>query len=204
VRPRDAEATKQRLVDAVGAILARDGFGRLGINAIAEEAGTDKALIYRYFGGLPDLLSAYAESTSFWPTVEEMAGGSLDELAALPLRERWEQAIHHYIEQLRKRPLTQEILAWELSERNEVTARLEDVRERRSLALMKILAVGLPAGVDLPAVAGLYASSVHYLLVRARKIRVFNGIDLRTAEGWTRLEAAAKAMVLGALHPGKR
>lgn len=204
MRPRDVEATKQRLVDAVGAILARDGFGRLGINAIAEEAGTDKALIYRYFGGLPDLLSAYAESTSFWPTVEEMAGGSLDELAALPLYERWEHAIHHYIAELRKRPLTQEILAWELSERNEVTARLEEVRERRGLALMKVLAVGLPAGVDLPAVAGLYGSAVHYLLIRARKIRMFNGIDLRTGAGWARLEAAAKAMVLGALRPGKR
>ncbi len=199
-RARDVDATKRRLVDAVGAILARDGFSRVGINAVAEEARTDKALIYRYFGGLPELLEAYAESVAFWPTVEEMAGGPLAELAALPFLARWERALHHYIVQLRQRPLTQEILAWELSQRNEVTARLEAVRERRGLLLMQILAAGVPPGVDLPAIAGLFASSVHYLLLRARRIRVFNGIDLRTEEGWQRLEAAAKAMVLGSLR----
>jgi AcrR family transcriptional regulator len=204
VRPRDADATKRRLVDAVAAILARDGFSRLGVNAVADEARTDKALIYRYFGGMPELLAAYAESASFWPTVEEMAGGSLEDLAARPLLERWEHALHCYVRELRKRPLTHEILAWELSERNEVTARLEEVRERRGLQLMKALAHDAPPRVDVPAVAGLFASSVHYLILRARKIRVFNGIDLRTEEGWTRLEAAAKAMVLGALARGAR
>jgi AcrR family transcriptional regulator len=199
VRTRDVDATKRRLIEAVGSILARDGFSRLGVNAVAHEARTDKALIYRYFGGMPELLGAYAESGSFWPSIEEMAGGDLESLASLPLRARWERALHHYIAQLRRRPLTQEILAWELSERNEVTARLEEVRERRGLVLSAVLAREVSAGVDVAAIAGLFSSAVHYLLVRARKIRVYNGIDLQTDEGWSRLEAAARAMVLGAL-----
>jgi AcrR family transcriptional regulator len=200
-RPRDVEATKRRLVDAVGAILARDGFSRLGVNAVAQEAGSDKALIYRYFGGFAQLLEAYAESTAFWPTTEEMAGGPLGELAALPLAARVDRVVASYVAQLRARPLTQEILAWELAERNEVTARLEEVRERRGLELMMVLARELPPGVDLAAVASILAGGVHYLLLRARRIRVFNGIDLHTEEGWSRLETAARAMVLGALRP---
>src|SRR4051794_19019114 len=87
-RPRDADATKRRLVDAVGTILARDGFTHLGVNAVAQQAGADKALIYRYFGGFAKLLQAYAESAAFWPTTEEMAGGPLDELIHLPLAAR--------------------------------------------------------------------------------------------------------------------
>jgi AcrR family transcriptional regulator len=200
-RPRDVEATKRRLLDAVGAILARDGFAQLGVNAVAQEARTDKALIYRYFGGFGPLLEAYAESAAFWPTTEEMAGGPLDQLTALPLAARVEQIVRSYIRQLRMRPLTQEILAWELYERNEVTIKLEDVRERRGLALMMSLAGDLPPTVDLAAVSAVLAGGVHYLLLRARRIRVFNGIDLRTDEGWSRLEAAARAMVLGALTP---
>ena len=200
VRPRDADATKRRLIDAVGAILARDGFGHLGVNAVAQEAGADKALIYRYFGGFAQLLQAYAESTAFWPTTEEMAGGPLEELARLPLRARVDRVVASYVHHLRIRPLTREILAWELVERNEVTARLEEVRERRGLALMGALAAGLPASVDLPAVSAILAGGVHYLLVRSRRIRVFNGIDLRTDEGWSRLTAAARAMVFGAIH----
>jgi AcrR family transcriptional regulator len=202
-RPRDVDATKRRLVEAVGTILARDGFLGVGVNAVAQEARTDKALIYRYFGGLPELLEAYAESASFWPTVEEMAGGSAAELAAMPLLDRWEHALRHYIAEIRKRPTTQEILAWELTERNELTARLEDVRERRGLQLMKVLAVDAPPGVDVAAVSALFASSVHYLVLRARQIRVFNGIDLRTDEGWARIQDVALSMVCGALRGGR-
>jgi AcrR family transcriptional regulator len=200
LRPRNIDATKRRLVDAVGAILARDGFMRLGVNAVAAEARTDKALIYRYFGGLPELLVAYAESASFWPSVEEMAGGPIERLAEMPLRERWTQAISCYLEEIRKRHTTQEILAWEIVERNELTAKLEEVRERRGLQLMKALAHDAPPGVDVPAVSALFAGSVHYLVLRARQIRVFNGIDLRTGEGWERVRKAATSMVLGILE----
>ena len=199
VRPRDADATKRRLLDAVGAILARDGFSQLGVNAVAHEARTDKALIYRYFGGFGELLEAYAESASFWPSLEEMAGGPPDELAALPLSARVERVVHHYVHQLRMRPVTLEILAWELSERNEVTIRLEAVRERRGLALMRALGGDLSPEVDLAAIAAVLAGSVHYLLLRARWVRIFNGIDLRSDDGWARLEAAGRSMVLGAL-----
>jgi AcrR family transcriptional regulator len=203
VRSRDAEATKRRLVEAVGTILSRDGFSALGVNAVAAEARTDKALIYRYFGGFGELLEAYADSATFWPTVEEMAGGSLEELAALPPDERSARVVHHYVLALRKRPLTLEILAWELSERNEVTARLEAVREQRSMKLLAALAHDFPPGVDLAAVAAVFGGGVHYLLLRARKIRIFNGIDLRSEEGWARLESAALSMILGAARKAK-
>ena len=56
---KNKEATKHRLITAVGTLLAREGFGALGINAVADEAGVDKVLIYRYFGGMDELLSAF-------------------------------------------------------------------------------------------------------------------------------------------------
>jgi AcrR family transcriptional regulator len=199
-RPRDVDATKRRLVDAIGTILARDGFMSLGVNAVAHEARTDKALIYRYFGGLPELLEAYAETGSFWPTVEEMAGGSLEALAAMPLLVRWEHAFSRYVMEIRKRPTTLEILAWELVERNELTAKLEEVRERRGLTLIKVLAYDVPPHVDVAAVSSLFSSGIHYLALRARQIRVFNSIDLRSEEGWARLQRTALGMVIGLLR----
>jgi hypothetical protein len=106
----------------------------------------------------------------------------------------------HYVAEIRKRPATQEIMAWELIERNELTAKLEAVRERRGLQLMKALAFDAPPHVDVAAMSALFASSVHYLVLRARLIRVFNGVDLRAEEGWARLQNAALSMILGALH----
>ena len=55
-RRRDRAATEERILTAVGEVLARDGFAAIGVNAIAKQAGVDKVLIYRYFGGLPELL----------------------------------------------------------------------------------------------------------------------------------------------------
>jgi len=191
--PRDPDATKARLLEAVGKLLARDGFEAIGLRSVAAEAGADKKLIYRYFGGLPELLEAYAEGAQFWPSNEELAGGSLSELQKLPLRERWAVVFRNYIAELRKRPLTREILRWELSRRNEVTARLERVREARGVALTAALAHDLPPHFDAPAVLALLSGGIHYLLLRAAHVRDFNGIDLQSNAGWQRLEYAALA-----------
>lgn len=61
-RPRDRAATEERILAAVGQVLARDGFAAGGVNAVAREAGVDKVLICRYFGGLPGLLRAWGAS----------------------------------------------------------------------------------------------------------------------------------------------
>ena len=88
----------------------------------------------------------------------------------MPLSARVDRVVESYIHHLRIRPLTREILAWELVERDEVIAQLEDVRERRGLALMGALAAGLEGSHDLAAVSAILAGGIHYLLVRARLI----------------------------------
>ena len=52
VSGRDSQAMRRRILDAIGAIAARDGLAAVGVNALAREAGCDKVLIYRYFGDL--------------------------------------------------------------------------------------------------------------------------------------------------------
>jgi len=42
---RNREATRARLIESVGNLLAREGFRAVGINAVAREAGVDKVLI---------------------------------------------------------------------------------------------------------------------------------------------------------------
>ena len=126
---RDRAATEERLLAAVGTVLARDGFGALGVNAVAREAGTDKVLIYRYFDGLPGLLRAWGRSGRFWPSVDEllaMQPGLLDRPAA----QRWATFFEHFIDALRARPLTLEVMAAEIVERNALTAILEEEREQ--------------------------------------------------------------------------
>lgn len=59
---KNREHTKEKIFRAVLNILEKDGFTAVGINLIAREAGVDKVLIYRYFGGMPELLAELAVS----------------------------------------------------------------------------------------------------------------------------------------------
>ncbi len=60
--PRDAEATKSRLMDAASALFATKGFGQSGVREIAAMAGVDIALVNRYFGSKEGLFRACVES----------------------------------------------------------------------------------------------------------------------------------------------
>ena len=71
---RSRRGTEERIVPAVGTVLERDGFEKVGVNLIARTAGVDKVLIYRYFGGLDGLLTSFGESADIWWTVEEIVG----------------------------------------------------------------------------------------------------------------------------------
>ncbi len=57
-RERDAEATRQAILDAAEAVFAANGFDGARIDAIAAAAGYNKSLIFHYFG---DKLGLYAE-----------------------------------------------------------------------------------------------------------------------------------------------
>ena len=190
---RDREATKARILGAVGVVLARDGFGAVGVNAIAKEAGVDKVLIYRYFGGLPELLREWGASGRFWPRVAELLGADPKAFHRLAAPERYARFFEHFIDALRERPLTLEILAAEIVERNDLTAILESEREAWGEEASRLLAAGEFA--RRPALRGLtllLVAGVQYLLVRSRKIRIFGGVDLTKDAGWDELKASIR------------
>jgi len=199
--PRDREATRRRIVGAVGELLAARGFRALGINAIARRARADKALIYRYFGGLRGLLRAYAEDGDFWWQVEDLVGPHLPAPAEETLAGWLGLVFRRHVAALRARPETIEIMAWETIERNELTAALAEVRERRSLTVMKMLTdrFPVPANLDVPAVAALFGAATNYLLIRSRGIRVFQDVDLGDDKGWDRLFKAIDLLATGML-----
>ena len=168
---RNKEATKQRLIDAISALLRKNGFKALGINAIAREAGVDKVLIYRYFGGLSELLDAYAQDSDFWWTVDELITETDEQVKAMSLPEFLSLLLKRHIRALKQRPLTQEIMAWELVESNELTRAVALVRSARGFALMKRVRqiFDEAAGVDIENILGILGAAVNYLALKTRQ-----------------------------------
>lgn len=62
---RNAEETRERIIEAAGRLMARDGFSKVGVNSLAGEAGVGKPLIYRYLGDLDGVIRALRERTGF-------------------------------------------------------------------------------------------------------------------------------------------
>lgn len=193
---RNVERTKARILRATGRILARSGFQKLGVNAVADAAGIGKPLIYRYFGGLPELLEAYGRGGNFWPTTEELIGADLGSDSSYG--GRLGQVLVALLDALRRRPVTQQILAWELIESNALTRRLEELRAADARALVMELRATVtppPPDIDAPAINALLVAAIHYLVIRARESHGFSGLSLRTEEDWARVAAALETIV---------
>ena len=63
---RDRETTERRLLDTIGQMINESGFEKIGINAVANQSGVSKILIYRYFGSVEGLMAAYIRQHDFW------------------------------------------------------------------------------------------------------------------------------------------
>jgi len=161
--------TEQRLLDAVGSLLLEQGFPAVGVNAVARKAGCDKVLIYRYFGGFDGLLERFAEEQDLWWRLDEIIQEDMDRLSQYSLPRYLELLLRRHIQALRQRPLTQEILAWELSADNPLTRTLHRQRSERGMELVKrIRHLFNQPGIDIGGILGIFGAAINYLVIRTR------------------------------------
>lgn len=193
------------MLAAVGALIAREGFAGLGMNAVAREAGVDKVLIYRYFGGLEALLEVWGRTITFG------AGVAPSGLASASAADRAAAFLAAYARDVRAHPEALEVMRWELVEDNALTRRLAELREAAGFAELR--ALGIPReraeALDLAALAAVLSAGVLHLALRARSAPEWLGIPIRTEKGWKRIERAAAELARAALaspgggHEGK-
>jgi len=191
-RPRDRDATERSLLAAAIRVLARDGFAALGPQAVAQEAGCDKKLVYRYFGGISGLIEALGGELALW-----LGGPAPKAMPDAPYGERAEALLLGYAAQLRADPALLRILAWELAEPSPALLALE---ERRSVAIQRWAGAALsgavpPPEADAPAVNAILLAAVHYLALRAETVGQFAGLDLSTPAAIARLDSALRYVV---------
>lgn len=203
---RDRKRTEFRIIQAVGTVLAEEGFAKLGVNKVARAAGVDKVLIYRYFGGLESLIERYARETAFWPTVDEMIGYADDaELLAMPPVDRGILIIKNLIRAIHRRPETQEIIAWRLAERSELTEPLDQVRVDVMNELYARFVEGADFAADPVTITAIKTVSVGliYMVVASRNGAIPGEqlliADLGTDESWAKLDRIIEHQVRAAV-----
>jgi AcrR family transcriptional regulator len=195
---RDRESTRRRILDATGRVLARDGFRGLGVNAVAREAGADKVLIYRYFGGIEALLDTWGREV----LVRAEPRPAADPAApATTAAERAAESLFAFARAARRNPQALEVMRWELVEDNALTRRLAELRELAGIDDLARIGIDeeQARAVDLPALAAVLSAGLLHIALRARTAPRWLGIPIRTKQGWARIENAAAALVRTAL-----
>ena len=176
-------------------LLVEGGFGALTPSDIARHAGVDKMLIYRYFGDVAGLVRRIAFSPDFFPTFEDLCGDdSVADLLALPISARAARILNRNAQALLARPVVLEVMVWELVERNELTAIMEEARESLGLRLLTELFPDVADKTRLGAMSAVLSAGIAYLALRRRKIRWFSGVDLKSDGGWKEIALAIEAM----------
>lgn len=196
---RDRKATEGRLIQAVLDIIREQGYADLGVNAIAARAGASKVLIYRYFGDLRGLLRAAADR------MDPLQADAADALMAqvdpgVSAGELIRQTVTRLHTELKDDELTKQLLVWELSRSNEMTEVLAAAREEVGLRLTDefehlLSERGVPASLDVNALLAIVTAAVSYLTLRSESVRDYNGIDLRSAQGWERLGSTLELLL---------
>lgn len=164
-----------------------------GINQIAETAGLNKVLIYRYFNGLEGLMEVFAQRVNLWERLRRAVEEGLAEGRWKNPSETGRAIFKSYRELLQQEPLFLTIFQAELSSHNPLTRRLEKDREQEGLKIVELVQKAFPDAVDqgdTAAVSTLIISAITYLMLKSRDTSYFTGINLQSEEGWERLESA--------------
>ena len=180
------EKTKQRIYDALVHIISEQGFQAVGINAVAREAGVNKNLIYRYFGGLEELLKKYAEEGDFWPhlSTERIEQLFIDYQDDLPGGSK--AIVIRALRELRARKSTQEIIRWELVDTTGLSKILTDYRNEQIKLMVR------PEEkfetLNMSAIGTLMSAAINHLVLVSKNREYFYNINLQTDAGWAEIE----------------
>lgn len=183
--------TEQKILQAVENLLLHQGFPSVGINAIAREAGCDKVLIYRYFGGLEGLLERFAIQQNLWWDVHEIIQENMDEISQLSLPQFLELLLKRHIKAIQDRPLTQEIMAWEMSASNALTRALHKIRTEQGMLMVKKVRLHFnQPNIDVGGILGIFGAAINYLIIRTR-----HSHSEHEKEEWWRLEHTISSLL---------
>ena len=187
---KSREQTESKILEAVASIVESDGFEKLGINTIALKANVSKMLIYRYFGGLEELVAQFIVQKDYWANTATLI------LNPHSVGDSIKSMFRNQIEQLRNDVTLRRLCRWELSCHNASIDRLRDKREENGCNLIKVVSrlTGC-SNSEVASLASILSASISYLTLIEDQCPTYNGIALQTDKGWEQIAQGVDMIV---------
>lgn len=188
---RNTLQVKEDIIKAVGSVLSKQGFNRLGISLVAEEAHVDKTVIYRNFNDFEHLLEIYIERQDYWIKALKLVGNSkIDNYRAFSKKLFTDQFLFIY-----SNKEVQELLIWELGDHSKLTQSIPMRREAMSQGLLlQCKAYFKDTGIDFNSIAALIISGIYFSILHMDK-STFCNTDIRQKADKEKFIAAIEWMV---------
>lgn len=190
----ELKETEKRLLEAVSQIIENDGFTKIGVNRIANQAGCDKVLIYRYFGGLDGLLVEWAKRHDYYSFAYSEFIETIKKVESKDIKQIVKNVFMRQLYHLKDNVLMQELLVWELSGHSSFKGIIEE-RERIGYKLQKELNRVLNTDSDNSMSIAIIVSAINYIVLFTRQYHKINGIDFSKPEAWDRMKSTISRYV---------
>lgn len=187
---RNRNQTELHLINSIEELIIEKGFEKLGVRAVAEKAGVDKTLIYRYFGSLDGLIYECLKRQDFWVNVP------IEIPETANIKKYIKELFRRQILELRNNPILKRLLRWELANDNDFVTELRNQREESGLKRIKMISemIKIPFE-ELASLSSIITGGICYLVMVGETRRCFNGIDIANDDGWEQLIQEINKMI---------
>ena len=187
---KNREQTECKILEAVASIVESEGFEKLGINTIASKANVSKMLIYRYFGGLDELIAQFIMQKDYWANTDTVI------INPKSVGDSIKNMFRKQIEQLRSDVTLRRLCRWELSCNNTSIEQLRAKREENGCSLIKMVSTLTSCpNTEIAALASILSASISYLALIEDQCLRYNGISLQTDKGWDQIMQGVEMII---------
>ena len=189
---RTKKAIESLLTDSAVKLIEKYGFKDLTVSKLVQTAGVEAPVFYNRYQDLNDFLDKFVRKYDYWLSDSvNLTFSSSDP------QKNIEELLVSMVDAVNKNKIMQQLLAWELTDRNYITERTAENRERNSRQMTEYFKKAYEnADFNFTAMANLVISGIYFIILHKNHndCKII-GIDFNKKEGIKILKDTIRIMV---------
>ncbi len=185
---RTKHQLEHSIMEAMETLTTQKGFAALSLLEVAKEAKVEPQVIYNRYGGMDGLLAAFAKRYEYW--LNDVSDKLQTKYENGHYQEFIVGLLQGIAEKLYKDRVMQQLLIWEVTERNFITDKSAVYRESNVRFICNYYEQLLKnSGISFNAISSIVTAGIYYLVLH-KDASTFCTIDYNSKEGQEVLQQA--------------